>query len=458
MGFSPTKAAIRFGEGLSPDLPPPQSIEDILGQLASRDTVADLHPVPVFSALLPDFAAVTNARRAARRGRDTDDAEALDDAYRDARRTLVRSQISDAKQMFARSIITEAPFRERLVRFWGDHFTVVGTNAMMRNAVPHYLEEAIRPHVAGRFADMLKAVVTHPMMLLYLDQSSSFGPNSPAARGRRGLNENFARELLELHILGVGHSYAQADVHEMAKLLTGLTANAAQGFSFRPNRAEPGAEIILGRSYGGESANLADIFEALENLALHPTTANHLARKLAVHFTSDTPDPAMVDAMAGAYRDADGALMPMYNAMLNHRFSWESFGQKVKQPIDFVTSAFRALSLPTRSVERLKLNKLRSYVAGPLSAMGQPLFQPDGPDGWPEAAEDWITPQGLAARLQWSMAAPSAFYRGLPDPRGFAESALADLADDRVRFVARSAETRREGIGLILSSPAFQRR
>ena len=329
---------------------------------------------------------------------------------------------------------------------------------MLRNAVPHYMEEAIRPRISGTFAEMLKAVVTHPMMLFYLDQTASFGPNSPAARGRRGLNENLARELLELHTLGVSAAYSQIDVRELAELLTGLTANATSGFIFAPNRAEPEAETVLGKTYGGAAPVLDDIYAALDDLARHPATAQHLARKLAIHFTSDTPDEAMIARMAGAYLDSGGALTAMYEVMLNDPFSWSSFGQKVKQPVDFVSSSLRALALPTRSLDRMNLTKLRSYIAAPLGAMGQPLFRPGGPDGWPEAAEDWVTPAGLAARLQWSMAAPSAFYRSLPDPRVFVRTSLGTIADQRVRFAANSAESRREGVGLILASPAFQRR
>ena len=305
---------------------------------------------------------------------------------------------------------------------------------------------------------MLKAAVTHPSMLVYLDQVASFGPNSRAARGRRGLNENLAREVIELHSLGVGGAYTQRDVKQLAKLLTGLTAGFPKGFALRPARAEPGAEQVLGRSYGGDAPSLDDIYAVLEDLATHPDTGAHLARKLAVHFCSDAPDEGMVASMADAYRDNSGALLSVYEAMLRHPFAWESFGQKVKQPIDFVTSSLRAIGLPAASLGKLSRKEMQSYLTGPMASMGQPWFRPLGPDGWAEAAEAWITPQGLAARLQWAMAAPSAFFRGLPDPRGFVETSLGSLADERLRFVAGAAETRREGIALVLASPGFQRR
>jgi len=455
MGFSPEAAAIRFGEGLSPDLAAPRSVGAVLAQLESA---AETYPIPTFSEMLPRLEQVSQMRRDFRVMRDETERELLRKAFRAEQRKLVRVQAGHAKLLFARAVSTEAPFRDRLTRFWGDHFTVVGKNTLLRHCVPHYQQEAIRPHIAGRFADMLKAAVTHPMMLFYLDQTASFGPGSRAAKGRRGLNENLARELLELHTLGVGGRYTQAEVRQLAELLTGLTARLKGGFAFEPARAEPGAETVLGRSYGGGDADLADVHAVLDDLAMHPDTAAHLARKLAVHFCSDAPDAGLVAAMTRAYLDHDGALLPVYEALLTHPFTWESFGQKVKQPVDFVASALRALALPAASLERLSLGKAQSFINGPLSAMGQPSFAPFGPDGWPEAAEDWVTPQGLAARLQWAMAAPSAFFRGLPDPRVFVQTALGGAADRRVQFAAESAESRREGVGLVLAWPAFRRR
>ncbi|MEM7473019.1 MAG: DUF1800 domain-containing protein [Pseudomonadota bacterium] len=458
MALTPEKAAIRFGEGLSPDRPLPGSIEAVLGQLTEPDLSAEAHEIPPFDALLPALGKVEAARKAYRKARGSDREQRLNDAFKTLRRDQLRARMRDHQQFLARSLTTEAPFRERLTRFWGDHFTVAPRVPLLAFTTPNYLEGAVRPHVAGRFADMLKAVVTHPSMLIYLDQVSSFGPNSKAARGRRGLNENLARELIELHTLGVGGAYSQADVRQLAELLTGLTVGLPDGFAFRPARAEPGGEQVLGRLYGGGAASLEDIFAVLEDLAAHPDTGTHLARKLAVHFCSDVPNEGMVAAMARAYRDGDGQLVPVYAAMLEHPFAWDSFGQKVKQPIDFITSALRAIALPPRSLAKLNRREVQSYLTGPLAAMGQPLFKPLGPDGWPETAEAWITPQGLAARLQWAMAVPSAFFRSLPDPRGFVDTSLGNLADERVRFAAQAAETRREGVGLVLASPGFQRR
>lgn len=458
MAFSPDIAAIRFGEGLSPSVDPPASVDAVLAQLRGVDTAAEAFPILTLTDAMPEMAQVRKLNRAARKGRKGPDADALRKSYKDAQRGFNSKMEAQMALVLARSISSTQPFRERLTRFWADHFTVVGKTNITKNAVPSYIEEAIRPHITGRFADMLKAVVTSPMMLDYLDQNASVGPNSRAAKGRRGLNENLARELLELHTLGVSSAYTQADVRQLAELLTGLGTEIGQGYVFRDKVAEPGAETVLGRSYGGGAPSVDHILAFLDDVARHPDTARHIARKLAVHFTSDAPDDGMVQDMADAFARTDGNLMTVYEAMLGHPFAWSSFGQKVKQPIDFVVSAMRVLEVPTASLQRLNRTKARALLLSPMMGMGQQWFRPSGPDGWAEEAEAWITPQGLAARIQWSMSVPSSIFRSLPDPREFVVAALGEVADPKVIFAARAAETRREGVGLILASPAFQRR
>lgn len=459
MSFQPEIAAIRFGEGLSPQVAPPASIAEMMDRLRGPDLAADAFAMRSFDQVRADMQKVEEVRLEFRRGRNGPDAEKLSDAFGKARGKFVRGLLKSFPASLGRSITTQDGFRERLARFWGDHFTVVGRNSLTRFAVPNYVESAIRPHLAGRFEDMLVSVTTHPMMLDYLDQTRSVGPNSKIGqRGKRGLNENLARELLELHTLGVGGAYRQEDVRQMAELLTGLTANMKNGFVFRPALAEPGAETVLGSSFGGAEPSMDDIRAALKFLASHPTTAEHIARKLATHFVADTPDEALVAAMRARFLDTDGDLAEVYGAMLEHPAAWTSFGAKVKQPIDFVTSTMRALGAPPAVFEKYNRRKLTAYLGGPMAAMGQTWLRPGGPDGWPEEAEAWVTPQGLAARLQWAMSAPSAVFRGLPDPPVFLKTALGSLADERLEFAAKAAETRREGIGLILASPAFQRR
>jgi uncharacterized protein (DUF1800 family) len=187
---------------------------------------------------------------------------------------------------------------------------------------------------------MLMAVATHPAMLLYLDQAQSVGPNSArGARRDRGLNENYARELMELHTLGVGAVYSQDDVRQLAELLTGLAVDPVAGFVFDARRVEPGPERVLGRDYAGDG--IEAIRAVLADLAARPETARHLAHKLAVHFVADDPDPGLVTAMEAAFRDSGGDLVAVTAALLAHPAAWAEAAAKARQPFDFVVAALR---------------------------------------------------------------------------------------------------------------------
>ncbi len=459
MPFDPARAAIRFGCGLSPSLAPPRDVPAMLAALEGPDRAAERFPVGGFDVVSRTAVEARTARREMRAA----DTDAARDAAQKRRVDGVRALRAEADGWFRNTLLrralTEDGLRERLTAFWADHFTASGGGGIMGQGYAAYVEEAIRPHVAGRFADMLKAVVTHPLMLFYLDQSRSVGPGSAMARRRqdgRGLNENLARELMELHTLGVDGPYGQADVRALAELLTGLVYRPQHGFAFRPEVAEPGPRPFLGEVFGGETPDLGRVMDAMEALAAHPATAAHLARKLAVHFCGDTPEADMVAAMEAAYRAGDGRLLPVYAAMLEHPAAWAPGPGNVKQPIDFVGSALRALDIVPRHLPE-DGRALRRLLMGPMVLMGQGWGAPLGPDGWPEADAAWITPQRMAARLQWGMTVPFKLTRVLPDPRDFARTALGGTAPEAVEFAARAAETRAEGVGLVLASPAFQR-
>jgi uncharacterized protein (DUF1800 family) len=454
MSYSPRRAEVRFGCGLSPSVVPAGDAAALLDRLKQPDEAARRFPVETFDEFRVRIAEqremMAEARATGTRNK----------AARDARRARRKARLDEQRwmaQALLRRATTRDGFRERLTAFWADHFTVVGKGGLLRFGELPYVEQSIRPHVAGRFGDMLKAVATAPMMLRYLDQERSTGPNSAFAvrHPGAGVNENLAREMLELHTLGVDGGYSQTDVSELALLLAGLSVDAQEGFTFRTRMTEPGAQRVLGVSYGSDGpGSLAEVHAALDDLARHPATAAHLARKLAVHFTGDDPDAGLVAAMAAAYRDSDGALVPVYAAMLAHPAAWTGAGN-VKAPVDYVGSALRALSvgaLPVRQADKLAV-----LLSQPLDLMGQPWMHPEGPDGWPERDEDWITPQGLAGRLQWALNVPQVLVEALPDPRAFLKVALPDPAPEALRFAAGAAETRAEGIALILASPAFQR-
>jgi uncharacterized protein (DUF1800 family) len=460
VGFSPELAEHRFGYGLSPQIAAPPSRLAMLAALAGPDHIAQAYPIPDFRTVQDR---ITHIRRFSAFARENPDTTAGKDAAKTAKRAR-RALAQDNQTWFAtallRRIETRDGLRERLVAFWGDHFTAQGKNGLLRKTGSAYLEEAVRPHLNADFATLLTACVTHPLMLHYLDQNTSAGPNSRAARRqdrRRGLNENLAREVLELHTLGVDGPYGQGDVRQLAELLTGLAATRNYGFKFRRNMAEPGGETVLGKTYDS-AASLAPIRAVLSDLARHPATADHIARKLAVHFISDQPSPDLVAHIRAAYLASDGTLSECYAALLDHPDAWAMPARNIRPPEEFISASLRALAIGPAALDALRPAQLRQMFLIPLRLMGQDWQHPAGPDGWPEADNAWITPQGIAARLEWAVNIPARLRADLPDPRVFVQAVLGPNPPPEVVFAAQAAETRSDAIGLILCSPAFQRR
>jgi uncharacterized protein (DUF1800 family) len=458
--FDPSLAEIRFGYGLSPDLPAPGSVDDMLARLAGPDLAAEQIPLPGFATILKRMAMLESLRAKRRKSPGKERTEAITAALDKTRKEMRINQRVWLARHLARRAWTQDAFRERLVAFWADHFTARGKASPGRWAMTPHIETAIRGHVTGRFTDLLKSAIKAPLMLEYLDQQNSRGPGSRAAQRtprNDGLNENLARELLELHSLGIDGPYGQEDVRQLAELLTGLSMSPTKGTLFRPNFAEPGAETVLGKRYGGGDPSMADIDAVLDDLARHPATALHIARKLAVHFVSADPDPALVTALATRFSDTGGDLMALYDVLLNHPGSWNPAPGNIRPPLDWVSAVVRALAVPADQLTPSASRRFFSRLPGELIRMGQPFERPPGPDGWPEDDDHWLSPQGLAARLQWAFAAPHRLRRDLPDPPPFAEAVLGPRLTDRIRFVASAAESRSDGIALILASPEFQR-
>ncbi len=455
--FDPTLAMIRFGTGLSPRFARPVGIDSILFDLGEDDEMAAQFPITGFVDTKPSHAALAWVNRAAKDAVDTPDEPAAMQA-----RNLLRGEVRVIRQQHhlatvARAVEAPMGLRERLVAFWADHFTVIRRPFETAHLVTSFVEDAIRPHVTGSFAQMLRAVVTHPMMLIYLEGFRSVGPGSEVGQRRNfGLNENLARELLELHLLGVDGSYSQTDVRELAELLTGLSYSERRGFFYDARRAEPGQETVLGLRFGADPT-LETVLAAMDELAALPQTAAHLAHKMAVHFVSETPDPAMVAAMATAF-GAGGDLMAMTAAMLRHDGAWVPERTKVRTPQQFITAGCRALGITGEAVTSIDRGGYNRLLGRPLQIMGQPWESPGGPDGWPEDAESWIIPQAMAGRITWAMQAPRYMLADLPDPRDFVDAALGSLATEDVIFAAGAAENKAEGVGVILASAAFQRR
>lgn len=444
-----TIANIRFGYGFSPGGPTISGASDVLDQVTSTGGARQVLGLHGRRDLLESY------RMQAKRMREGSGDASKVEAARDKLSDLI---LSDFREDLILQMTSPRGFEERLVSFWADHFTVAAQGRRMALLRGLYLHEAIRPHLAGRFEDMLITVTLHPAMLIYLDQNTSIGPGSTAGRERgKGLNENLAREVLELHTLGVSGGYTQSDVTQFAELLTGLRVNL-DGTVFRDSFAEPGAETVLGVTYGGAGpAALDDIRDALRDIARRPETANHLARKLVVHFVEDEPQDALVTHVAQAYLTSAGDLRAVYAALLEHPDAWAPDFRKAKQPYDYVVSSLRAFGVTGDDLRKLPKKEFRSGILRSLTAMGQTPGRPPGPDGWPEASDAWITPATLSARIAWATELGRRYGQNL-DPRAFLKTALADATGPNTRFVVEGSESKWEGVALVLASPEFNRR
>lgn len=451
MTLSPTLAALRFGYGLP--LPPgaADGASGILAGLQGPDRMRTAWPLPGLAKHLPQLQA-TSALRKAQKSKEKDD-----DSYKAALGQLDDLVILSLRSSVARALDAPDGFRERLVAFWANHFCTQAKDRVTAYLPALMIEEAIRPNLTGRFADLLIAATTHPAMVVYLDQNVSVGPKSDFARKRKvGLNENLAREVMELHSMGVEASYSQADVRQMAELLTGLTFDPDTGADFDPRRVEPGAEEVLGRTYDG--AGLEPIRAVLGDLAARPETAAHIATKLARHFLADVPPPAVVDRLTRAYLDTGGDLMAVYGALLTAPEAETLPLTKVRWPQDYLITGLRALGLGGAEVMEMADGPFRRSVRRALAAMGQPWLMPAGPNGFPEAAGDWINPPYLAARIAWSMRAPTDMGLKIRDPMAVLDRALGPRASPALRTAVARAETRTEAVGLILASTEMNRR
>jgi uncharacterized protein (DUF1800 family) len=361
--------------------------------------------------------------------------------------------IEEINARLKRAVTTEKPLLERLVLFWSNHFCVSSAKGQVRGLAGGYEREAIRPHVLGRFADMLRAVEQHPAMLIYLDNQQSTGPNSKAGRNRaRGLNENLARETLELHTLGVDGGYTQDDVANLARIYTGWTVGQVNveksepgKFFFVANRHEPGEITLLGKRYADEGQQMAE--KALDDLARHPATARNIATRLARHFVSASPPPTLVATLEKTFRDSDGDLAEVTRALVLAPEVWEIPALKVVPPYDFTVAMVRGLGLQGKGVEVARLAGL----------LGQPVWQPPSPKGWPDDDEAWTGPSAIRERLRIAEKIARDVDRAT-DPRVLAADLLGPALSAPTRQAIARAETREQGLELLVMSPEFLRR
>ena len=358
--------------------------------------------------------------------------------------------LREAKARFDAALAAKTGFVERLVWFWSNHFCVSADKGPVRALAGAFEREAIRPHVRGKFFDMLLAVETHPAMLFYLDNAQSMGPHSFAGERRhKGINENLAREIMELHTVGVRSGYSQADVTNFAKVITGwsiVPPRFPQGgvFMFNPRLHEPGAERVLGRSYADEG--FAQGRDVLLTLARSPATAQHIAVKLARHFVADEAPQSLVERLAKRFRDSDGDLTEVSRALITSPEAWNAPPSKMRRPAEWLIDSLRALDVNPPDVRPL---------LGAQNLLGQPLWRPPAPNGFSDDNAAWM--DGIAERVDIANQISRRVGARI-DPQEVAERALGPLMSEATRQTVARAASRPQAVALLLMAPEFQRR
>lgn len=401
-------------------------------------------------------------------------------AARDASLPHYRAQVLARAQSAA---LTARPFAERLVHFWTNHFAVSADKGAIFGIAGTLENEAIRPHVDGRFVDLLTAVEQHPAMIAFLDNQYSVGKDSELAllavrrsagrpfarrqtdeprtaapekpRREFGINENLAREILELHTLGVNGGYTQDDVTSFAQIITGWSIGGGKGrlaggipgrFYFRGNLHEPGAKTFLGKTYTEDGQRQGEA--VLADLARHPATAHFIAAKLVRHFVADNPPRAAVERVARAFLESGGDLPHVYAALLEAPEAWDADMRKFKTPEDFVFSTLRALNVSPRQPEEV----VRSF-----ELLGQRQYTPGSPAGWPDTSKSWDGSDALMHRVLWASRVAGRYEQGL-DPVDLASFSLGAYARPETMTALRRASSGSQALTLLLMSPEFQRR
>jgi uncharacterized protein (DUF1800 family) len=339
---------------------------------------------------------------------------------------VVNGELLQSKLL--RAAYSERQLQEVMTDFWFNHFNVFIGKGADRYLVTAYERDVIRPHALGKFRDLLLATAKSPAMLWYLDNWQSVGPDSVAAARAKsngkpvpGLNENYAREVMELHTLGVDGGYTQLDVTELARVLTGWTLEEPRlggGYVFRPPRHEPGDKTVLGHTFHEDGEREGEA--ALALLAAQPATARFISTKLAQRFVSDTPPDSLVDAMAKTFLQSDGDIRAVLQTMLSAPEFWDrrEVRSKVKTPLEFAVSALRATGADIARTQS---------VNDALNRMGMPLYGAQPPTGYPMRAESWVNSGALLSRMNFAL--------------GLGTGRLPGIHVDAAKLAAGSAET-----------------
>jgi len=441
---------------------------DPRGWLRRQLTVAELPPeirrLPDSAHAFQQYDVAQQSRRQSRKSMD-DDAPPTKERDASPRNLVLPLYLDQVAARYQVAQRTNRSFHERLVHFWTNHFAVSADKLTVLALAGTLENEAIRPHLHGSFADLLLAVEAHPAMILYLDNQASIGPSSLVAqrvakRARQserklGINENLAREILELHTLGVNGGYSQTDVTAFACALTGWSVGSARGpiaqgrpgtFEFRDNAHEPGSQVVLGKRNAEAGAEQPRAI--LRDLAIHEATATHIAAKLVRHFIADTPPPDAVARIATTFQETRGHLPSVHAALIELPDAWTREQRKLRTPHEFVVAALRMFDvIPQRPQQ----------ILAPFQMLGQRPYTPGSPAGWPDVASQWDGPDALLSRIEWSTQVGARIGK-THSPVEAADNALGELLTARTRQAIARAESAAQGIALLLASPEFQRR
>jgi uncharacterized protein (DUF1800 family) len=468
-------AVLRFGLGAKPGDLAAASAEPrawLLSQIKGPVPLAVNSSLAPSDQIFAGLLAARDERQKMKRASATEspDAKVAFNAIREAYQPHYRAQVLARAQSAA---LTMRPFAQRLVHFCSNHFAVSADKGVVYGLAGSLENEAIRPHVAGRFVDLLTAVEQHPAMIAFLDNQYSVGTDSTAARfasrfasrpdgidtgkpkRQFGINENLAREILELHTLGVNGGYNQADVTSFAQIITGWSIGGGKGrlaggvqgrFYFRDNLHEPGPKVFLGKTYTEQGQRQGEA--VLADLARRPETANFIATKLVRHFIADDPPPAAVDRVARAFLKSGGDLPQVYAALIESPESWDVNARKFKTPEDFVFSTLRALNVSPAQPEEV----IRSF-----DLLGQRQYTPGSPAGWPDTSKSWDGSDALMHRVLWASRVGAKYESGV-EPADLAAASLGGYARPETLSALRRAATSAQAVALLLMSPEFQRR
>ena len=347
------------------------------------------------------------------------------------------------------AIVSENSFNWRCLDFFSNHFSVTAQGSVMTGLCATLEREAIAPNLFGRFEDLLLAVCKHPAMLIYLNNENSIGPSTRYAKKNRGLNENLAREILELHTLGVNGGYQQQDVTELAKGITGWSVakpgkDKQQGFIYRAKKHEPGTRLLLGKSYAEQGLQQGELM--LKALANHASTARLISTKIVQSFISDQAPTQLVDHLTAAWHASKGDLKVVFKALISHPRAWQVQQQKYKTPREYVVSTYRTLAS-----KRLSIKQAQSA----LKTLGQQPFKAGSPAGYSDQQRDWDGASALMARINWvSQLAGKKRLEKINIDTLIETSFANTLSTNSYQMITR-AESRQQALILLLLSPEF---